>query len=175
MLIQDTTQTSRKALVDLLGITPTHFQKLKEVGVFKARDRGVYDLREALAAWLKYHLDGAAPGDLTEERRRLTIAQRRKIELDMKERERELVPLAEAQQTFNAVMVLIAAQLDGLPGRVAGEIAGTDDPAACRALLFDETRRIRDAAANKLADWAAGDAGGGAAGPAPTEDGGPVG
>ena len=34
----------------------------------------------------------------------------------MKERQRELVSLADAAQAFNAVMAMIAAQLDGLPG-----------------------------------------------------------
>jgi hypothetical protein len=175
MLIQDSTRASRKALLFLTGLSESNFHKMRAAGVFQALDRGVYDLREALAAWLKYHLDGAAPGDLTEERRRLTVAQRQKIELDMQERSRELVPLADAQQAFNAAMVLIGAPLDGPPGRVAGEIAGLDDPAACRALLFEETRRIRDAAAAKLHDWATGTPRSGAAGPPAPEDGGPVG
>ena len=161
--------------MELLGIANTNFQKLKQLGVFNSQSFGTYDLQESIRAWVKYHVDGAAPGDLTEERRLLTIAQRQKIELDMKERSRELVPLSDAQQAFNSVMVMIGAQLDGLPGRVAGEIAGLDDPAACRALLFTETRRIRDAAAERLTDWATGQPRSEPPCPTSTEDGGSMG
>lgn len=35
VLIENTEETSRKALCDLLAITPNHFQKLKEAGVFQ--------------------------------------------------------------------------------------------------------------------------------------------
>jgi phage terminase Nu1 subunit (DNA packaging protein) len=175
MRIDNTEAISRKALCDVLGITSNSFQKLKDAGVFNALDRGVYDLKAAVAAWLKYHVDGAAPGDLTEARRLLTIAQRKQVELNTRRAERELVPLADAEQAFQAAMVMIAAQLDGLPGRVAGELAGIDDPAAVRAYLFDETRRIRDAAATTLEDWATGAGGGSGPETATPEDGGPVG
>ena len=171
MLIQDTERATRKALIHLLGISEAHFHKLKAAGVFQSLDRGVYDLKAAIAAWAKYHSDGRSGSDMAEEKRRLIIAQRKQIELRTRVEERELVPLAEAQTTFNAAMILVGSQLDGLPGRVAGEVAGLEDPAAVRALLFDETRRIRDAAAAKLADWAAGHNGRGAAGSTPTTDG----
>ena len=156
MLIQDTARASRKALLHLFEISETHFQKLKAAGVFTALDRGTYDLKEAIAGWLAYNCAGSVNTDLTEERRLLTIAQRRRLELELEERKRELVPLADVGQTFNATMVLIGAQLDGLAGRMAGELAGISDPAEVRALLFDECRRIRHAAADKLEDWAAG-------------------
>jgi hypothetical protein len=171
MLIQDTERASRKALIHLLGISEAHFHKLKAAGVFQSLDRGVYDLKAAIAAWAKYHGDGRSGSDMAEEKRRLVIAQRQQIELNMRERERELVPLAEAQSTFNATMVLVGSQLDGLPGRVAGEVAGLADPAAVRALLFDECRRIRHAAADKLASWAAGHNGRKPTGSTPTTDG----
>lgn len=175
MLIENTEETSRKAICDLFGITSNNFQKLKEAGVFRPRERGVYDLREALGGWLKYHLDGAAPGDLTEARRLLAIAQKEKVLLDIKERERELLPLQEAQAVFDQTMVMVGAQLDGLAGRMAGELAGISDAAEVRAVLFNETRRIRDEAARTLTDWVTGTPGGGPAEPATTENGGSVG
>ena len=172
MLIQDTNRVSRKACCAMLGISEQTFQKLKAAGVFIPLERGTYDLKEVIAAWVGYHLDGGTNRDLTEERRLLTIAQRKQIEQRMRAEERELVPLHEAQRAFNETMVLVASQLDGLPGRAAGEVAGLDDPAAVRDLLFTETRRIRDVAAAKLAAWAAGGPGGESASPAPAENGG---
>ncbi|MFN2164759.1 MAG: hypothetical protein ACK2U9_00680 [Anaerolineae bacterium] len=171
MLIEDTEKTPRKVLLQLLELTATNFQKLKQAGVFQAEGHGAYDLKRSIAAWLQFHLDGAKPGDLTEARRLLVIAQERKTQLDIKERERELVPLQEAQAIFDKTMVLIGAQLDGLAGRMAMELAGITDPAAVRAALFDETRRIRDEAARQLSNWAAGAPGSAAAGSTTTEDG----
>ena len=170
MLIQDTERASRKALIHLLGISEAHFHKLKAAGVFQSLDRGVYDLKGAVAAWARYHADGRSGSDMVEEKRRLIIAQRKQIELRTRTEERELVPVADVQATFNAVMVLVGSQLDGLPGRAAGEVAGLEDPAAVRALLFDETRRIRDAAAHKLETWADGQGGRSPAGTTPTTD-----
>lgn len=175
MLIQDCTRASRKALLFLTGLSENSFHKMRTAGVFKPLDRGVYDLREALAAWLKYYLDGAKPGDLSEARRLLCIAQEEKTRLDIKARERELVPLAEAQAIFDRTMILIGGQLDGLAGRMAGELAGMADPAEIRTALFYETRRIRDEAARQLTDWITGGPGGPAPGPATPEDSGPVG
>jgi len=170
MLIQDTNRASRKACCALLGISEQTFQKLKSAGVFAPIERGTYDLPEVITAWVSYHVDGGTNSDLTEERRLLTIAQRKQIEQRMEVERRESVRLSEVARTFNEAMVLIASQLDGLAGRVAGEVAGLDDPAAVRDLLFSESRRIRDVAASKLTAWATGGNGGDPACPTPTED-----
>lgn len=175
MLIEDTHKTPRKVLLDLFGLPTSSFQKLKAAGVFQATETGVYDLKRSIAGWLKFHLDGAKPGDLTEARRLLCIAQEAKVQLDIRERERELVSLQEAQAVFDRAMVTIGSLLDGLAGRMAGELAGISDPAEIRDALFIETRRIRDAAAQQLTAWATGGKGGKAPGPSTPEDGGPVG
>jgi len=155
-----------------LGISQAHFHKLKSAGVFHSVATGKYDLKAAIKAWAQYHADGRSGSDMVEEKKALVIAQRKQIELNMRERQRELIPAADAQQIFNEVMVLVGSQLDGLPGRVAGEVAGLDDPAAVRALLFDETRRIRHAAAVKLEEFADNQNGGRTAGTTPTTNGG---
>lgn len=171
MLIQDTERAPRAALLHLLGLSESNFHKLKAAGVFTPSERNSYHLPTALAAWLKYHLDGAAPGDLTEAKRLLAIAQRQRIEQDIRARQRELVETEQVQAAFNHVLVMIAAQLDGLPGRLAGELAGIDDPAEIREVLFTETRRIRDAAAHRLESFATDQAGSEPAETATPEDG----
>lgn len=171
MHIKDTANVRRCDVIDLLGISEAQFQRLKKAGVFSANPGHAYDLKSVIKAWAQYHADGHSPGNTAEEKRKLTIAQRQRIELDMRQRRGELVPLADAQAAFTQAMVLVAGQLDALPGRVAGELAGLSDPALVRASLFDETRRIRDAAAHVLEDFATDSAGGGGDGTTATEDG----
>ena len=170
MLIEDTERAQRKALLHLLGVSPSHFHALTKVGVFQPVERGIYSLPNCIQRWVQYHRDGQNAGDIMEEKKLLIIAQRKQIEQRTRVESRELVPLGDAQQTFNAAMVLIGAQLDGLAGRLAGELAGVADPAEVRAVLFHEVRRIRDAAATKLEDWAADHAGSNPAETAATED-----
>lgn len=152
----DTERTSRNALIRLFGISERHLSRLKAAGIFEPVAPGEYDLGAAIASWTKYHADGRSGSDMAEEKRLLVIAQRKHLEQRTRAEQQELVPLGEAQTAFNTAMLLIAGQLDGLPGRVAAEVAGLTDPAAVRALLFHECRRVREAAAKKLTDWAAG-------------------
>jgi hypothetical protein len=175
MRIDDTQKTPRADTIKLLGISQSHFHRLQSAGVFAPVVRGRYDLKEVIKAWAKYHADGRSAGDAAEEKKLLTIAQRKRIELDMAERKRELIPLPDAQAAFNESMIIVASQLDALPGRAAGELAGMNDPAMIRAWLFEETRRIRNAAAQHLETFAADPTGGSAAVTATAEDSRPVG
>jgi hypothetical protein len=118
-----------------------------------ADNANAYDLPECVRAYLAFHQNGAGTS-MADEKLKLVIAQRRQIEQRTASEERELVPLQEAQAAFSADMVMLAAQLDGLAGRMAGELAGLDDPAAVREALFIETRRIRHAAAERLETFA---------------------
>ena len=151
---------TRKEVLAVLGISDGMLAHLFKEGVFpneaKTGVRNRYDLPMLVQAFVKYHAEGQSRSDMAEEKRLLVIAQRKRLELEEKERTGGLVPRDDAQKAFNETMVLVATQLDGLPGRVAGELAGITEPAEVRALLLDETRRIRDAAAAKLRDWATG-------------------
>lgn len=60
---------------------------------------------------------------------------------------RKVVDIDAVASLVDAVMTTVGAQLDGLAGRVCVEMAAADDPALCRARLFDESRRIRNNAA----------------------------
>lgn len=154
MHILDTDKISRKQLIELTGMSATHFHKLKNQGIFVSVERGYYNLKDCINNWCQYHADGRSGSDMAKEKEKLIVAQRKQIELRMKTEQSELVPLSEAQNAFDGAMVLISTQLDGLPGRVAGEVAGLSDPAEVRGLLFNETRRIRATAADELQSWA---------------------
>jgi phage terminase Nu1 subunit (DNA packaging protein) len=77
--------------------------------------------------------------------------QRRKVWLENEATERQLVKLGDVQVVLNEVMVAIASELEGLPGRMAGELAGLTDPALVRQALRVQITNIRQAAADRLA------------------------
>lgn len=81
--------------------------------------------------------------------------QRRKVWLENEATERQLVKLDDVQVVLNESMVAIASELEGLPGRMAGELAGLSDPALVRQSLRVQTTNIRQAAADRLARLAA--------------------
>lgn len=155
MQIDNINAAPRKAVIAVLGISDGWFHKLRRAGVLHPlTDKGTaYDLPDCVRNYLRFHQDGQGT-DMASEKLKLVIAQRKQIEQRTASEERELVPVQEAQAAFNAVMTMLAAQLDGLAGRMAGELAGTDDPAAVREALFIETRRIRHNAAQQLENFA---------------------
>lgn len=152
----DTTCVSSKLIRELLGMSTTQFYRHVQYGNFKKIKKGRYNAAQCVQAYIEYLNNGKATGDIAEERKQLVVAQRQKIQLEMEEKRRELVPLVDVHQCFNEAMVIVSSQLDGLPGRQAGELAGIDDPAVIRKTLFEETRRIRDATADKLETFAGG-------------------
>ncbi len=151
------------ALARLLGVSDSHVRRLARTGVLPragASERAKFDIRVAVPAFLRYVRSGGdGSADLAEARLRLTEAQRRDLELRTRQRQRQTVDLDEVGTTFDAAMVAIGSQLDGLGGRLAGELAALNDPAVIRKRLFDETRRIRNAAADRLETLASAEAG----------------
>ena len=59
----------------------------------------------------------------------------------------EVVPASAVDALLDRSMTMVAAQLDGMAGRVAAAVAAESDPAICRQIVFDEARRIRAALA----------------------------
>lgn len=86
-----------------------------------------------------------------------------------------VLPLAEAESLIERMMVLVATQLDGVAGRVAATVAAETDAAVCRATIFDECRRVREAMAAEFQTRATVGTGGAIDLPAAGEDAGPVG
>ncbi len=156
MNIGDSACVNQKTVRALTGLSERQFYRLVKAGVFLPVKKARFNLSQCVQAWGKYQADGQKAGDMATEKTLLIIAQRKKVELDTQEKRGELVLFDQARQTFMAAMTIVATQLDGLAGRVAGELAGISDPAVIRKKLFDETRRIRSAAADKLEEFAGG-------------------
>ena len=63
----------------------------------------------------------------------------------------ELIPAAIVQTQFMAMATATASQLDGLPARMAAELASIDNPTEIQRVLADECAAIRDSAAAAFA------------------------
>lgn len=151
----DITQANRTQAAKVIGITPQHFGRLKTSGLFHTNPDGkTYSIPAVVTAWVDYQSSGKTDASTGEEKRKLIIAQRKKIELETREREKELLERSLVGRTFNEAMALIGAQLDAIPGRSAAELAALEDPAEVYDWLFKETRRVRQAAADALVAYA---------------------
>lgn len=151
---------SAALLGKMLRISDRHVRRLSRDGVLPRVGSGPRDGFDAVMCVPKYltHAEAEGAGSLTEARRRLVEAQRRDLEKKMARREGETIERAEVQRAFLSAMTAVGSQLDGLAGRLCGEIAGLSDPASIREVLFRECRRIRNAAAAEL-EALAGDGG----------------
>jgi hypothetical protein len=145
---------SSSALARLLATTDRTVRRLARDGVLRRAGTGSragFDLRHAVPAYVGHlRQQGQHSADLTEARLKLTEAQRRDLELRTRERARRLLEADEVGAVFDATMVIVGSQLDGLAGRMCNELATITEPAAIRQRLFDECRRIRNAAADQL-------------------------
>lgn len=166
-------------LAELFDLTPRRVQQLATDGIVIKAGRGVYQFKESVQGYIKSVKDISQGKGYTDDkvhhRTKLDKARAKKATIEADRLEGSVVSLEEVQFVLNETMVLISTQMDGIGGRLAGEISGLTDAAEIRKRLLDETRRIRAAAASKLARLGIAGASGAditaAAGPAP----GPVG
>jgi hypothetical protein len=145
-----TFQLSAPELGRLLGVTGRTVLRLHANGVLP-REGKRFDPFRCVPAYLDYiKNDREASGDLAAAKLKLIDAQRKAVEHKNAIAERRVIQIADVEVVLERVGVLIGSQLDGLAGRVAGQVASEADPAICRRIIFDECRRIRNAAAGEL-------------------------
>lgn len=85
---------------------------------------------------------------------RLRQAQAEIAQLKLRQDRGDTRLLSDYQIATTEAMVILASQLDGLPSRMASQLSTMNDSAEIRSVLLVETRRIRSACADRLADWA---------------------
>lgn len=103
------------------------------------------------------------------ERERLARAQAIKVEMENAKRRGDLVLAGYLAEVLMSMAADIAARLDGLPGRVATELAGIKSAAEIRVRLLNECRAIRSGFAEHIGKLARvpPDSANGSADPAP--------
>lgn len=93
---------------------------------------------------------------LSKDRQRLLRAQARRVELETREREGELIELETVKEVMREAIVIVAAGMDSLPGRLASQLATMMEPAEIRALLLKELRNVRRQGADRMEALAGG-------------------
>lgn len=155
---------SKKDLADLIGKSERWITKLIEQGlpVAGGGGRGVAVQIDSQAAieWLILQEVRREMGDEGEdedglssastEDRLLKRARREKLQLEIDQVRGRLIPNETFVNLNTSIAAVYATQLDALPSRCAADLAIIDDPALIRARLFEETRRVRKATADRL-------------------------
>lgn len=155
---------SKKDLADLLGKSERWVSKLIEEGLPTqgGGGRGVAVQIDSQAAieWLilrEVRREIGDEGDDEEglnststEDRLLKRARREKLQLEIDQVRGRLIPNETFVDLMTSIAAVYATQLDSLPSRCAADLAIIDDPALIRARLFEETRAVRAATADRL-------------------------
>jgi phage terminase Nu1 subunit (DNA packaging protein) len=150
-------------LARLFNLTERRIQQLAKDGVIVRGERGKYDFIASVRGYIGYLQERSIgrgdgeydeSGDIKEERKRLIHAQAEKTESENYKLRGELIPIQLVEECLNEVAVLYGSGVDALPGRLANELAGVNDPAEIKSILFAECRRIRQATAASLAGLA---------------------
>lgn len=97
------------------------------------------DIEQAFP-WVVSHRD-APPGS---QRERLAKAQADKVEMENEQRRGRTIDAGQVEDTMLGVAAYLAREHDALPGRVANELAGINEPALIRSRLLEECRAIRE-------------------------------
>lgn len=90
--------------------------------------------------WVIAHRE-SPPGS---QRERLAKAQAEKVEMENEQRRGKTIDAAQVEETMLGLAAYLAREHDALPGRVANELAGINEPAVIRSRLLEECRAIRD-------------------------------
>lgn len=155
---------SKKDLADLLGKSERWISKLIEEGLptCGGGGRGVAVQIDSQAAieWLiarevrreigEEGDDDDGAGSASTEDRLLKRARRERLQIEIDKARGRLVPIDAVITLTTSIAAVYATQLDSLPSRCASDLAVLDDPAKIRVRLFEETRRIRAATADRL-------------------------
>jgi len=104
------------------------------------------DIRKAVPWLAKRHRDRQGA-----DFERIQRARAEKFELENARRRGELALVTDVEAMLGSMAAELVSRLESLPGRVAGEFAGTSDAAQIRMRLLEECRSIRSALANNVA------------------------
>lgn len=100
--------------------------------------------------WLLERAAAGAEERPDSQRDRLAREQADAVALANAQRRGELVPIGQVRAVASELIVRLGSALEGLPGRLANEIAGISDPAEIRARIGDEIRGARTAFAHGI-------------------------
>lgn len=141
----DPEAVTRAELTRLFGISVTQVSNLTMKGVFpQVEGRNRYNLAVCVRNYVQHKLnDGRHPRTKSAaDRDALVAEQHRKLKLANDFREGQLLLASDVNAAADALAQAFRLQVEGLPGRMAADLAGVSDPAAVKERLLDECRRV---------------------------------
>ena len=150
MKIDELTVFSRAFVAHLLGIPARTFADLVKREILPKPTGRKYDAAACVRAFLAYKIADRGPANAAFEKARLTREQADRAALQNAVRRGELLIAAEVHQVNLEIAADFAGRVDGIPGRVAGELAAITDPGEVRARLVIEMRALRSGFADAI-------------------------
>lgn len=150
------------AMAALFDLTERRIQQLASDGIIPKATRGNYELIGSVQGYIRFLRNavekqgsGSSNEDLKTKRGTYLDIRSKSEELDYLKKSGQLLDKDDVQAVLNEAMSIIGTGLDGLGGRLAGDLSGDTDPASIRLKILSETRRIRAQAADRLASLGA--------------------
>ena len=132
-----------ETIARLLDLTPRRVQQLVAEGVIPKDERGRYELVPVVRAYIRYLRERALSQDLgsdalVQHRARLTKARADMAELEHAQMLGELVPAAQVEEAWAAVVAVMRTRLLALPTKVAPRVVALSHEAAIQDALRAE-------------------------------------
>ena len=144
-----------------MGVTRQRIYQLRDQGILVAASGNRFALADVLR-WLWDPTTGGPSDDATDgpdfqtAKRDLAVAQKAKIDLELAERRRELLPTEEVQLIYLQLAQLLVDGLTALPPRAGPVLVGVTDRAQAEAELDRECDLIRTSIARAVREFEAG-------------------
>lgn len=148
--IIDTRRTSTTDLARVLGCSRATVVKLRKRGVLRPTAPGKFDIAQAVQAYTAWVAHGHQTAAQDSARAETERERQRKLRLSNDALQARLIPAGQVRSLADEVSRAVAEAVDPLPGRVAADIAATENPALIRRRLRDEVRRARTDIADRL-------------------------
>lgn len=146
----DGTTFEVKVIARLLMLDERRIQQLAAQGYIPKAERGRYGLVDAVQGYIKYLKEHGRDSSRGQEHSRLARAQATKVEMENYRRMGELQTTAQVEETTQGLVVMMKTSLEGMPSRLASELAGIADPPAIYQRLQSELREVLDRCADFL-------------------------
>ena len=137
---------TRAFLARLFGVTVKRVGDMCSNGMPQA-DYGRYDLKICVKFYVDQWRDKTQvkkKGKEITAKDRIDFAKAEKLERENREADGDLIQVDEAINVVAIISGAVIGQFDSIAPRMAGTLAGIDNPAILQKTLYEETRRIKE-------------------------------
>lgn len=139
-----------RVMAKLLMLDERRIQQLVAEGWIPRGDRGRYGLIETVQGYIKFLKQSQREHQRGSETSRLARAQAVKVEMENFRRMGELAVWPQVDDTMQGLIVMMKSAHEGMPGRLASELAGISEPPLVYQRLQTELRGVLNLCADYL-------------------------